>query len=146
VRTLAVIAVVLMSLGICLTAAASTSPDAYRSQAAAICKSTNKALAKIPAPKNAPQVSRYFDAVLPIFQAQYESLRRLSAPSSFTALVGQILAAEKTQLAGLRDLSDQIKRGANPVTALARMDKDMTAASNDEDRAWKKLKVSACLG
>jgi hypothetical protein len=140
------LAVVLVSLLACESALAATTPSTYRAQASAICKSTDTALAKIAAPKSASQVGKYFDAVLPVFEGQYDSLRKLRVPSSFATLVEQVLAAEKAQLAGLRGLSDQVKKGADPAKALASMDKKITAASNDEDAAWKKMNISACVG
>ena len=142
-RTFA-LAVVIVSLLACEAAFAATTPSAYRAQASAICTKTDKALNKIPAPKSAAQIGKYFNAVLIVVEAQYNSLRKLSVPSSLATSVSKALTAEKTQITGIRVLSDQIRKGADPLKAMTTLDKTMTAAGDAEDAAWKKLKISAC--
>jgi len=138
------LAVVFVSLLVCESAVAATTPSTYRSQASAICTKTDKALNKIPAPKSAAQIGKYFDAVLVAIEAQYASLGKLSVPSSLAASVSKALTAEKTQITGIRVLADQIRKGADPLKAMKTLDKTMTTAGNAEDAAWKKLKISAC--
>lgn len=132
------------ALALAGVAAASSTPAQYRSQAGVICKATSAGLAKLHNPKTKAELVPFIKKGLPLFQAQYDKLKRLSPPSSLRSLHQKALSLEKQQIDGLQGFLDQVAKGADPTKAFAAADKKLSPIGDAETATWKKLQIPAC--
>jgi opacity protein-like surface antigen len=137
-------ALAVLALALAGAAAAATSPAQYRAQAAAICRQTTVALGKIESPTSKTDFNRFLKDAVPVFQRQYDRLRKLSPPKALRALHTKALAREKQQLDGIRAAIAELDRGADPRKTFNAMDEKLSPIGDAEDAAWRKLKVPAC--
>jgi hypothetical protein len=125
-------------------AALATTPAQYRQQATTICKNSSAKLKAVRAPASPKDFSRFLKAATPIFESQYNALRKLAPPAALRFLHGKALAAEQGQLVGIRALITALDKSSNPEATFKRFDKKLSPLSDAEDAAWRKLHVPAC--
>jgi hypothetical protein len=124
--------------------ALATSPAQYRQQATAICKTTSAKLKKVKNPTSMKDFGRFLKDATPVFETQYNALRKLTPPTSLKFLHGKALGAEQQQLVAIHAWIKQLDAGADPQKTYNVMDKKLSPISDAEDAAWKKLRIPAC--
>jgi hypothetical protein len=126
------------------SALAVSSPSTYRDQAGVICRSTSSSLKRLKQPTKKADVNSYFKAALPLFERQWESLKKLDPPPVYRFLHAKVVSLEKQQIDGISKLIKEIDGGADPETAFDAIDKKLGPIGDAETAAWKKLHVPAC--
>ena len=130
-----------------LTACGGTPPSLadLRRDAGRICARTNRAVAKVPAPRSAAQTTAYLTAGIERLEAELRALRRLTPSGDVADVFRAGVQALAGELFALRAALTAIHRGEDPAIAFRTLQHALAPLETQALNAWQALQIPACL-
>lgn len=126
------------------TAAASTSPSAYRAQVDAMCTKGVAKIDAIPKPTTIAGLLPYFQKAVRASDHLLAQITAVTPPASLKKAVANALEIQGSFEAGLHDLIAKLKTSKNPKQTVLAAEPKLDSLNARANRAWRAAGLVKC--
>ena len=126
------------------TAAASTSPSAYRAQVVAMCTKGVAKIDAIPKPTTIAGLLPYFQKAVRASDHLLAQITAVTPPASLKKAVANALEIQGSFEAGLHDLIAKLKTSKNPKQTVLAAEPKLDSLNARANRAWRAAGLVKC--
>lgn len=127
------------------TESGSLSATSYRTAAARACRAYRREVAGLPAPRTAPQLTRYVAQLRVVTVRRIAALRALPAPGALAGRIRRLGRYVSPVIAAVDALAAELRRGRAPRRAVSAFRAAIARLSPPIDTLWKAVGVPACV-
>ena len=116
-----------------------------RSHATQLCSAANRQANRIATPAAPAEGVAFLDRGIAVFRPELARLRALRPPNDLAADYDASVGALSRELRDMEITVRKLDRGADPVSAIRILQRDLAPLESTEKRAWSSLQVPACI-
>lgn len=133
-------------LALSASAAASTSPAAYRAQVNGICAKGVAALNAVPKPKTAADLYRYFKTAVALSDKLVLKIAAVTPPTGLQKSVGHAIDLQVSVQKALHVLVAKLKTSSNPKATYDAALSKLNSLNTKANKAWNAAGLVKCGG
>lgn len=137
-------AFLLAGLAGCGTAHPTKAPPSYGQRVDAVCLQVHQALAALPKPTSARELSSYLRRGVTLSRPYFGRLEAVRAPAAQTALSRQAVFLSRREVDLTARLADALDRTGNPRLAIRRFAPEFDRVTSAENQSWRMLGAPEC--
>jgi hypothetical protein len=141
----AMLAVVVVALGLAGCGSSSLSSSQLRTRATRVCNLARRRMNHIATPKFPTEGAKFLKGGIAVLSPELAALAALDPPGDLLGGYRRAADAQRSELALLRSALNGLRSGADPIVTIRTLEHQLVPLEARADAAWSSLAIPACL-